>query len=192
MGKWGDSTKLTKARFGPKADLLSCPSHFRFTLKADILRRSRRVRLNIKLMGGWYLSLTGGTSKFERKRISSQLLASISARKFPVTAKDFPDTRNVFPVNLHRELLEKHCGTATSCAETVLKCPKSGEYPVKFPVSREFARRQMRSALRRQPSTLAPLGLSRRRSERPANGGLSRSLRSQTQGTALLMHHMRG
>ena len=62
-----------------------------------------------------------------------------------------------FPVNLSRELLEKwlqHSGfLATKVASLVLKMRK---FPVKFPVSREFGWRQVRSALRSQPAIPVP------------------------------------
>src|SRR3984893_15499778 len=46
------------------------------------------------------------------------------------------------------------CGAAVSCYEIGLGAPKIAKFPVKFPVSREFAWRRVRSALRRQPGSL--------------------------------------
>ena len=50
-------------------------------------------------------------------------------------------------------LLKSPCGTAVSCSVTSVCLPKFVIFPVKFPVCREFARRQVRSALRHQPAT---------------------------------------
>jgi hypothetical protein len=43
------------------------------------------------------------------------------------------------------------CGMAVSCYEIGPGSPQIAKFPVKFPVSREFAWRLVRSALRRQP-----------------------------------------
>jgi hypothetical protein len=43
------------------------------------------------------------------------------------------------------------CGASVSCYEIGLGSPEIAKFPVKFPVSREFAWRRVRSALRRQP-----------------------------------------
>src|ERR1700724_3618517 len=48
------------------------------------------------------------------------------------------------------------CGAAVSCYEIGLGSPEIAKFPVKFPVSREFAWRRVRSALRRQPTSPAP------------------------------------
>src|SRR5258708_26520711 len=45
------------------------------------------------------------------------------------------------------------CGTAVSGSEIVSRTPKIANFPVKFPVSREFAWRRVRSALHRQPGS---------------------------------------
>jgi hypothetical protein len=45
------------------------------------------------------------------------------------------------------------CSTGASCCGGSGMRPKIAKFPVKFPVSREFARRQVRSALRRQPGS---------------------------------------
>jgi hypothetical protein len=52
--------------------------------------------------------------------------------------------------------------------------PKNTKILVKFPVSREFNRRQVRSALRRQPATSAFGLASRKTSEWAGNAGFSR------------------
>ena len=46
------------------------------------------------------------------------------------------------------------CGAAVSCYESGLGNPEIAEFPVRFPVSREFAWRRVRSALRRQRGSL--------------------------------------
>jgi hypothetical protein len=47
------------------------------------------------------------------------------------------------------------CGAAVSCYEIGLGSPEITKFPVKFPVSREFAWRRVRSALQRQPGIAA-------------------------------------
>src|SRR3954470_19637602 len=73
--------------------------------------------------------------------------------KFPDIAQKFPVLRNLFPDNLLRELREKSL-LAVSCVEPGAQGPRIAKFPVKFPVSREFAWRRVRSALRRQPPIL--------------------------------------
>ena len=46
------------------------------------------------------------------------------------------------------------CSTEVSCSETDPHRPKTAKFPVKFPVTRETAWRQVRSALRRQGGSL--------------------------------------
>ena len=55
-----------------------------------------------------------------------------------------------------RNCAKSRCGTAVSCFEIVPQGPEIAEFPVKFPVSREFAWRPVRSPLRRQPTSPAP------------------------------------
>jgi hypothetical protein len=50
---------------------------------------------------------------------------------------------------------KNRCGTAVSCSKIVSGSPEIAVFPVKFPVSREFAWRRVRSALRRQPGSPA-------------------------------------
>src|ERR1700687_2234089 len=45
------------------------------------------------------------------------------------------------------------CSTAVTCYEIGSLCPEIAKFPVKFPVSREFQWRRVRSALRRQPAS---------------------------------------
>src|SRR5471030_2024449 len=47
---------------------------------------------------------------------------------------------------------KSHCVAANSCSEIVFRSHGIADFPVKFPVSREFAWRRVRSALRRQPA----------------------------------------
>jgi hypothetical protein len=78
----------------------------------------------------------------------------LCAAKFPVLARKFRVLQNIFPVNPSRELSESHCGTVTSGSNRASRGGKIAKFPVKFPVGREFARRRVRSALRRQGETL--------------------------------------
>jgi hypothetical protein len=76
--------------------------------------------------------------------------------KFPVIAKKIPVPQNIFPVNLGRELREKWLQHSSFLLPNWPLAPKKANFPVKFPVSREFAWRRVRSALRRQPTSPAP------------------------------------
>ena len=49
----------------------------------------------------------------------------------------------------------KCCSAAVSCSGISCRSPEIAKFPVKFPVSREFAWRRVRSALPRQPASLA-------------------------------------
>jgi hypothetical protein len=51
------------------------------------------------------------------------------------------------------------CSAAVSCSEIWTWSPKIAKFPVKFPDSREFAWRRVRSALRRQPASPTPGGI---------------------------------
>ena len=51
--------------------------------------------------------------------------------------------------------LRSDCSTAGSCYESGSWRSETAKFPVKFPVSREFSRRRVRSALRRQPTSPA-------------------------------------
>jgi hypothetical protein len=66
------------------------------------------------------------------------------------------------------------CGAAVSCYEIGPGSPEIAKFPVKFPVSREFAWRRVRSALRRQPAVRSAEVLPQGMPEMPANGGLLR------------------
>jgi hypothetical protein len=52
--------------------------------------------------------------------------------------------------------LRSGCSTAVSFSEMGSQRRKITNFPVKFPVSTEFVRRRVRSALRRQPTSPAP------------------------------------
>src|ERR1700694_4761145 len=69
---------------------------------------------------------------------------------------------------------KSRCGTAVSCYEIVSWGLEIAEFPVKFPVSREFAWRRVRSPLRRQPASPRVGETSPEVAEKPANSGLSR------------------
>jgi hypothetical protein len=66
----------------------------------------------------------------------------------------------------------KHCSAAVTCREGGFRSPEIAKFPVKFPDTRQFVWRPVRSALHRQQ------GIPRFReflslvAERPANGGL--------------------
>ena len=66
------------------------------------------------------------------------------------------------------------CGATISCYEIRFQRPETTEFPVKFPVCREFARRQVRSALRRQPSIPASGQALKETRDRAGNAGFSR------------------
>jgi len=85
--------------------------------------------------------------------------------KFPVRAKKFP-------VSSSRELCEKSLRAAGSRYEIGSWSPEIAKFPVKFPVSREFAWRPVRSALRRQPDSPEAGDNKPPRREKPAVGGL--------------------
>jgi hypothetical protein len=50
---------------------------------------------------------------------------------------------------------KNRCGTVAYCHEIGRASPKIARFPVKFPVTREFAWRRVRSPLRRQPASAA-------------------------------------
>jgi hypothetical protein len=64
------------------------------------------------------------------------------------------------------------CGTAVSWSASTSKCLKFAKFPVKFPDSREIARRQARSTLRRQPGIPEAGGATPQRAEKSAVGAL--------------------
>jgi hypothetical protein len=69
-----------------------------------------------------------------------------AALKFPVPIRNFPILRNIFPVSFGREFTKRHCSAAISCSKFGSDGPEVAKFPVKFPVSREFAWRRVRSA----------------------------------------------
>ena len=74
--------------------------------------------------------------------------------KFPVGVQKLPVPQNIFPVSLNRELFDKSLQDRGLLPRIVSQTPGITNFPVKFPVSREFAWRRVRSALRRQPGSL--------------------------------------
>ena len=96
------------------------------------------------------------------------------AEQFPDPANFFPVPRKAFPVNLLRELRKKSCSAAVSSHEIGSGSLKIAKFPVKFPVSREFAWRRVRSPLRRQPGILAFGPASQETREWAGNPGFSR------------------
>jgi hypothetical protein len=89
-------------------------------------------------------------------------------------AQRFPDPANVFPVPRKVSLLvclgncaRSHCSAAVSSHKIGSGSLKIAKFPVKFPVSREFAWRQVRSALRRQPGSRALRQIPKRRESGP-------------------------
>jgi hypothetical protein len=73
--------------------------------------------------------------------------------KFPVNPEKFPVIQNNFPVTCVGNSRKDRCGTALFCSSPAPESLKIAKFPVKFPVSREFAWRRVRSALRRQPGS---------------------------------------
>jgi hypothetical protein len=69
------------------------------------------------------------------------------------------------------------CSAAVSCYEIGLGSLEIAKFPVKFPVSREFAWRRVRSALRRQPGIPRFKEFPSLVAERPANGWLFQLLK---------------
>jgi hypothetical protein len=76
------------------------------------------------------------------------------AEQVPGPAKFFPVPRKDFPVNCLGNCARSHGSAAVSSHGAAPRRLKIAEFPVKFPVSREFARRRVRSALRRQGGSL--------------------------------------
>jgi hypothetical protein len=68
--------------------------------------------------------------------------------------------------------VKNRCSAAVSLSGLGSQSLKIAKFPVKFPVSRELARRRVRSALRRQPGILHLGEFPSLVAERPANGGL--------------------
>jgi len=69
-------------------------------------------------------------------------------------------------------LARSACGTIIYHQASSAFGPKIAIFAAKFPVCREFARRQVRSALRRQPGSPRIAGSSRYLVRSPANGGV--------------------
>jgi hypothetical protein len=77
----------------------------------------------------------------------------IRAPEFPDTCKKFPVLRNIFPVNLSGELLNKWLQHSGFLRQNRLQLPQNRKIPVKFPDSREISWRRVQSALQRQPAS---------------------------------------
>lgn len=81
------------------------------------------------------------------------------------------------------------CGIETFLLRNQLTEPKIAKFPVKFPVSREFARRQARSPLRRQRGSRVRTGvfpICRRQRTALAQRTISPSWTSEFQSTGLV------
>jgi hypothetical protein len=89
---------------------------------------------------------------FKRAR-NGRLRAGSRAPEVPVPCFKSPVLQKIFPVNLGRELLEKRLQHSGFLLRNRPGSLKNAKFPVKFPVSREFAWRRVRSALRRQPAS---------------------------------------
>src|ERR1700692_3876846 len=68
--------------------------------------------------------------------------------------------------------------TAVSCSEIASQSLKIAKFPVKFPVNREFAWRQVRSALRRQPGSVRFREFPSLDEKGPPNAGFSHRQKS--------------
>jgi hypothetical protein len=80
---------------------------------------------------------------------------------------------------------KSRCSAAISLSGLASQTLKIAKFPVKFPVSRELARRRVRSALRRQPATPAFRRAPQENREWAGNTGFSRvRLRLQTPNSA--------
>src|ERR1700676_5229631 len=78
-------------------------------------------------------------------------------KKFPCCDLEIPCSPKYFSLLIcvgNRSI--SRCRTAISCYEIGLGSLKVAKFPVKFPDSRECARRRVRAALRRQPTSPAP------------------------------------
>jgi hypothetical protein len=73
---------------------------------------------------------------------------------------------------MSREYWRSRCGTGVFGIDIASATPKSANFPVKFPVCREFVGRRVRSALRRQPGSPAIGEATLEIGEMSANGGL--------------------
>jgi len=94
-----------------------------------------------------------------RRRAWSPPVESRRSRSaaFPVNSLfllvSFPVLPKKIPVNFVGNFTKRRCSTAVSCLGAGSRGPEIVEFPVKFPVSREFQWRPARSALRRQPAS---------------------------------------
>ena len=72
-------------------------------------------------------------------------------RKFPDIAVKFSDLLNISLLSSLGNCARKHCSPAVTCRVGGVRSREIAKFPAKFPVSRQFAQRRVRSALRRQP-----------------------------------------
>jgi hypothetical protein len=91
----------------------------------------------------------------------------------PVISRRYAVRQIRFPVRWRRELAKKGRTTACSGQWSGLRAARIARFPVKFPVCREFGRRQVRSPLRRQPRSPAVSDSLQRAPHRPGNPGFS-------------------
>ena len=78
-----------------------------------------------------------------------------TAGKFPDIDRQFPVSDEIFPDSFAGNCSRSGCNTDASRIGFSLSHAKQAKFPVKFPVSREFMWRLVRSALRRQPASPA-------------------------------------
>ena len=81
--------------------------------------------------------LKGRTDRVREPQVCEKSTLT-DAHEFPVGATKIPVLRNLFPVNLIRELAPKCRGNGVSGSRGRFPNPKITVFPVKFPVSREF------------------------------------------------------
>jgi hypothetical protein len=121
-----------------------------------------------KRYSGRIAALSARAGRFDRRESSSGWAADFGSRdpNLLTTPRDnFCDSNSLLPLTncLLFEIFsllicigncaKSRCGTAVSCSNIVFGSPGIAIFPVKFPVSREFAWRRVRSALRRQPGS---------------------------------------
>jgi hypothetical protein len=86
---------------------------------------------------------------------------------YPVGPRKFPDS-------ISTEYVQNRLYSGGFSLRAALWAPKMVNFPVEFPVSREIARRQVRSPLRRQPAIPAFGDSLQAAPHRPRNPGFSR------------------
>ena len=81
---------------------------------------------------------------------NGRLLAMPTPTDSLLCSRRYPVRQIEFPVSWRRELAQKALHSSVFWPGSGLRAARIARFPVKFPVCREFARRQVRSALRRQ------------------------------------------